>query len=670
MAVLQMQNLRICALKKDRSAVLGLLQAAGVVQITQEAEDDGVFKRSDTMSFRQIFEKNALMADQALDILEEYAPEKKSLLSALEGKALTESNKMRMIAENASSILEDAEHILALSKQIAEDKAGIVRMEAQIESLAPWMKLDVPVRCGSTERTALLIGTIGSVLTLEELSQALAGKVPSAEAVDLQIVGGDKDQTCIAAVCLKKDEGILEDGLRALGFARPPQLPDEIPARYAESLQAQTEALEKDILAAQESLKACEPRRGELRLLSDYFRVRAQKYEVMGTILQSDKTFLVTGYVPKESVPKLEKKLTRRFELAFEAEDAGDGEEVPVVLKNPKFNSCAEGITQSFGLPARGEIDPTSIMSVCYIILFGLMLSDAAYGVIVSVCCFWVLKRYPRMGSTMNKTIHLFMYCGLSTVFWGVLFGGYFGDAVEIIGKTFFGKSVAVPALWFVPLHDPMRMLLYAMILGVIHMFLGLGIKGYMHLKNRRYLDFFCDVVLWYMMLTGLVLILIPTELFGSIVQIQVVFPASVHLLAKILAIAGAAGILLMSGRDSKNPVLRVALGAYDLYNITGWLSDVLSYSRLLALGLATGVIASVVNQMGSMFGSGILGAVLFAIVFVFGHLFNMAINLLGAYVHTCRLQYVEFFGKFYEGGGREFLPFKQNTKYVDIKED
>ena len=113
-----------------------------------------------------------------------------------------------------------------------------------------------------------------------------------------------------------------------------------------------------------------------------------------------------------------------------------------------------------------------------------------------------------------------------------------------------------------------------------------------------------------------------------------------------------------------------IALGAYDLYNITGWLSDVLSYSRLLALGLATGVIASVVNQMGSMGGKSIGGVILFIVVFVIGHTFNMAINLLGAYVHTCRLQYVEFFGKFYEGGGQPFQPFKLKTKYVDIKEE
>jgi len=144
-----------------------------------------------------------------------------------------------------------------------------------------------------------------------------------------------------------------------------------------------------------------------------------------------------------------------------------------------------------------------------------------------------------------------------------------------------------------------------------------------------------------------------------------------VNLLAKGMAIVGAVGILLMSGRRKKNNWgLRLALGAYDLYGLTSWLSDVLSYSRLLALGLATGVIASVFNQMGSMFGGGVLGAIIFIIVFIIGHAFNIGINLLGAYVHTCRLQYVEFFGKFFEGGGKEFHPFRSNTKYVEVKEE
>ena len=163
---------------------------------------------------------------------------------------------------------------------------------------------------------------------------------------------------------------------------------------------------------------------------------------------------------------------------------------------------------------------------------------------------------------------------------------------------------------------------------------------------------------------------LVPSELFASIAQMSITFPPVAVTLGKVLAIAGAAGILLMSGRAKKNIGLRLALGAYDLYNVSGWLSDVLSYSRLLALGLATGVIASVVNQMGSMAGKSVFGVIVFIFAFIVGHTFNIAINLLGAYVHTNRLQFVEFFGKFYEGGGRAFNPFKENTKYADIKEE
>ena len=164
---------------------------------------------------------------------------------------------------------------------------------------------------------------------------------------------------------------------------------------------------------------------------------------------------------------------------------------------------------------------------------------------------------------------------------------------------------------------------------------------------------------------------LVPSGLFASMFQMEVVFPEAVNVLAKALAIAGTGGILLMSGRGQKNKWgIRIALGAYDLYNITSWLSDALSYSRLLALGLATGVIASVFNQMGSMFGDGVIGTIVFIVVFIIGHIFNLALNLLGTYVHTCRLQYIEFFGKFYEGGGRAFHPFRSNTKYIDIKEE
>jgi V/A-type H+-transporting ATPase subunit I len=245
------------------------------------------------------------------------------------------------------------------------------------------------------------------------------------------------------------------------------------------------------------------------------------------------------------------------------------------------------------------------------------------------------------------------------------MFGGYFGDVVDVVSSTFFGHKVTIPALWFVPLNNPMRLLLYSLLFGLIHLFTGLGIKGYMMIRDGKYKDAIYDVGFWFLFLIGLLGMLIPSSLFASIAGMEINAPAWVNTGAVVLTVVGALGILLTAGRRSKNPALRLALGAYDIYNITGWLSDILSYSRLLALGLATGVIAQVVNSMASMIGTGVIGVIAFIIIFIIGHTLNLAINLLGAYVHTNRLQYVEFFGKFYEGGGRPFNPFKEDTKYI-----
>ena len=351
-----------------------------------------------------------------------------------------------------------------------------------------------------------------------------------------------------------------------------------------------------------------------------------------------------------------------------ETEEISAKEQPPVLLENNAFTRPVEGVVESFGLPKKGEFDPSAIMAVFYYILFGMMLSDAAYGLIIFLACFIAIKKFPRMSDSLNKSLHMFMYCGISTTVWGLLFGGFFGDAITVVSNVFFHKNIELKALWFVPLQDPMRLLMYSMVIGIIHMFLGLGIKGYMLLKDKKIVDFVCDVLLWYSLLIGLILLLLPTELFASISQMTFVFPAWLSILSKALTIIGLVGLLLMSGRRKGNKwAIRIALGAYDIYNVTGWLSDLLSYSRLLALGLATGVIASVVNSMGSMVGDGPVGIIVFIIVFIVGHTLNLAINLLGAYVHTNRLQYVEFFGKFYEGGGRAFNPFTLKTKYVEL---
>ena len=644
MAVLQMQRISICALKHDRKAILEKLQSMGMIEMHQVAQDEAGFEKMDTQSAKSSFEKRVQITENALDVLNQYTPEKKSMFASLEGNELIDKKTMEAAAAKQEAVMEVAGLLIADHKKIAEAQAEIVKR--------------------------MLLGTMAAETTLEMIYGKLAEDHPEIEAVDISVISQDKDAVYLSVFCMKDQAADVENTLRTAGFSRPVVSTEQIPAKQKEELEEQIRQIEQTIADIRGEIISYAEDREELKIIGDYYRMRAEKYEVLGTLPQSRRTFIISGYAAKEAIPAIQKGIGDAYDCVIDVEELKEDEEPPVILKNNGFSESVEGVLESYGLPHKGEIDPTAIMSFFYVFFFGMMLSDAAYGAIIAIVCLIVLKKFPRMSAGMRKSMKMFMYCGISTMVWGILFGGYFGDVVDVVSSTFFGKELTIKPLWFAPLNDPMRLLIYSMAFGLVHLFVGLGIKGYMLLKDGKVLDFFCDIVLWYIFLIGLILMLLPSEIFASIAQTKIVFPAALVTLSKALAIIGALGLLLMSGRSSKNPALRLALGAYDIYNITGWLSDVLSYSRLLALGLATGVIASVVNQMGSMLGKSVFGVILFIVVFIVGHAMNLAINLLGAYVHTNRLQFVEFFGKFYEGGGKPFEPFHAETKYVDIKEE
>ena len=670
MSVVPMKRISVIAMKRDRKAVLDYLQVQGAVQISVRGKEDEVFTKTDMSKQKQVFQKNTDRAEEALAILKRRVPEKTGLLSSFEGRKELTTSEYQKMQENIDDTMRVCSRIIELDKQLADSISGIPKLEDQKKALEPWIKFDLPLDFAGTRTTAVFTGSLQGEYTRDALYTELK-KLSGVETFECDIISAESTQTCIFLVCEKKDQQAVREALRRLNFAAPPvsglnpvERMKQIDAQIAEEIKLQ-EKLLKEI----EELSSY---RNDIRFASDYFRIRAEKYGVISQLLQSRRVFYLEGYIPETSAQALASQLESRFDAAVEINDLKKKEKPPVLLKNNAFATPLEGITESYSLPGKKEIDPTFISACFYYILFGIMLSDAGYGLLLVLGTAFILWKFGRtMEAGMKKFMQMFLLCGISTTFWGIMFGSFFGDAVSVIGTTFLGKGegFGLKPVWFEPLSEPMRMLTFCFILALIHMFVGLGAKAYMLLKEGKVMDMIYDVVLWYVLLIACVVFLLTVPTMADMLGVSTL-SATWQKPAGILMAVSAVGIILTGGRESKNWFKRILKGLYSLYGISSWLSDILSYSRLLALGLATGVIATVFNSMGSMGGNSPGGVIMFIIVFLIGNVLNLAINALGAYVHTNRLTYVEFFGKFYEGGGTAFRPFAVNTKYYKIKED
>jgi Archaeal/vacuolar-type H+-ATPase subunit I len=666
MAVLQMQRLLICALRKDRKSILELLQRRGVIEISDTLVEDNIFHKSDVTKVKSELERNIALVKDAIEILTSYQNEKKSMLAPLYGLKEASTEDYSDFREKHDAIIQTANKIILLSKTIAEYQAEILKLNTQAEILVPWTALDVPMNFTGTKYTKAYIGTLQNQWTLEEIY----GKLNEHSPLNVDIISSSKDQTCIFVLCRReKAEAVYED-LRGMEFSLPGFSFDLNPAKQLSDLKNQIEEAQKSIDQAIGQMKEFQKQNDTLLFLYDYDTMRLEKYDAIGHLLQSENVFFLSGYIAGSDTKTLSDELNEKYRIAIDFEEPSQEEEVPVKLKNNAFSEPLEWVVNAYSPPGRGEIDPTMIMAVFYYMLFGLMLGDAGYGLIMVFACGLGLIKYGKqMEHSTKNMLRMFLYCGIATIFWGVIFSSYFGDIVDVVSATYFGHKVSIPPLWFIPMNEPMRMLTFSMAIGIIHIFTGLGIKFYQLVKQKDYKAIIYDVLFWFVLLISCILLLLSMQMIVDLLGVSFKVPAKVADVASILAILASIGIVCTNGRESRNPFKRFLKGLYALYGISGYLSDVLSYSRLLALGLASGVIAMVINKMAAMVGGGPIGPFLFIIIVVAGHSLNIAINALGAYVHTNRLQYVEFFGKFYGGGGRLFAPFSNKTKYFKIKE-
>ncbi len=670
MAVLVMKRINIYALKSNRKKILEALQLKGAVQLKSEQLDMKNFAKTDTSSAMATFEKNAQVNQSAVDELDKLVEPPKVFLSMFAGKEPVSAEGYNRVAEKAADVTQSAYKLTAAAKRITDNEADITRLETQIAALEPWAALDVPMRMLATKSTSIYIGSFPEELTESDTKQRLAEAFPEGDAIDVEVISAMKMQTNVFIVASAKYGPKLEAALRSLGFAYPPSPPKIPPKEQIKTLEGRIDELKAEIASSEKEIKSYSAMRADFLLTHDYFLTRAEKYNALGELWQSRHVFVISGYIPEIDSENVRKVLEAEFEAFVELEDVAENEDAPVKLKNGGFSAPVESVVEAYSLPGKGEIDPSKVMSIFYYVLFGIMLADAAYGLLMTVACAVLLKIFPHMSSNMRRAVRMFRNCGISTIFWGAMFGSYFGDAIPIVAETFFNTQLSIPPLWFNPLDRPMQLLVFSLLVGIIHIFTGLTMKLYTLVKQKQYKDILYDVIFWYMLVGGLIVAFISTSMFTSMTQITISLPPIVTTICLAAAGVGAVGIIATAGRESRNPGKRILKGLYGLYNLSGYLSDILSYSRLLALGLAASVISSVFNQMGAMFGGGVVGAIAFAIVFLIGHTLNIAINILGSYVHTNRLQFVEFFGKFYEGGGNKFEPFSEKTKYYNFTEE
>lgn len=653
-----MKTVRIIALREDRKRLLEHLQDSSLVQIKKNEHCTEGFSKVDLTSQTQVFERNVALTEQALKVLDEIAPEKKGMFSSFSGRREIDPDEIGVIASKAGDVISVCSRITELSKKCADNAAEQIRIGTSLAQLEVWQNLDIPLNTGDTKSTAVFIGTFPKYYDEKSLSEEIAAQNPKLE-FEFEIEHSENNITCAVIFTPISQKTMAEDVLRNIGFAKPMSPTSHTPKEKSERLVKKREQLYKETEKAREEILSFADRRGDICDTQDYFRIRADKYRVIGELEHSKHTFVIYGYIPEEDCEKLEKLCNRVSVCHIDFADAND--DAPVKLKNNKFAQPAQGIVNMYSPPSHGDIDPTPLLAFFFYFFFGMMFSDAGYGLLMTVAIGVVLKVF-KPDTQMRNNLKLFQYCGISTFLWGLVFGSIFGDAPAVLYNHFTGADITMAQLLPWPTIDPQKDALTLMVIsiafGLVHILVGMGCKFYICLKQKDYGGAFFDTGLWMLLLIGIAVL--AAGMFMSNILLYV---------GAVIAIACAVGLVLTQGRHKKG-FGKVIGGLASLYDITSYISDLLSYSRLLALGLTTGVMAQVFNMLATMFGTGVVGTIIMVVILIIGHAINIGLNALGSYVHTMRLQYVEMFSKFYEGGGQEFEPFSLKSKYIKIQED
>ena len=331
--------------------------------------------------------------------------------------------------------------------------------------------------------------------------------------------------------------------------------------------------------------------------------------------------------------------------------------DVRTKMSNNSLIKPFEIVTEFMGIPGSKELDPSPFLAFFFVVFFGFSLGDAGYGFLMLVgLLYYYLFKKPQ--GTIREGIKLMIYCSISTIFFGALTGGWFGVDVNLLGGTL-GETLR--DMKQIDLQSSIILVLgLSLVAGFIQQLFGVFLELVTYFKNGDKIGGLAGPGTWILLLLTMVLVatsgMIPVLAFVK--QIQTPLIATVLLL-----------FAFGQGRSQKNIFLRPLIGLGSLFNITGYLSNTLSYARLLALGLATGVIASVINLIASILGGtdSVFGIIVTVLILIIGHLFNIALNVLGTFVNIIRLQLVEFFPRFYQAKGIAIEPKGYRLMYIKI---
>lgn len=551
--------------------------------------------------------------------------------------------------------LELCAELEGLQRRIAQNGGDTEKRSQQLSALLPWAEMADPLEnVHSTQNVRVMAGTVPAegVKALME-SGAL-----------VRLYGGDKERAALV-ICPKEQYEDIAPDIRAAGFQEKGfgELKGSA-AENIERLKKEIAALKAERAELSAQLAAFAHRREEICRALDGAAIGRDRERSIEELAHTDTAFLLTGWVREDMTDKVRREIEKITDVYYlDLEDPAEGDAVPTALKNSRLITPYEAVTSLYSLPAYGTVDGTPLMAPFYFIFFGMMLSDTVYGAVLALGA-WAFLKYTKPAGMVKNLAELLMMGGISTVFMGLLFGTCAGVSWPVI---FRGTALENTFPLIDSSADPIAMLALCAAMGIVQMFYAVFIAAYSCVKRGDWAGAIVDNLAWVFIITGLLMMAAPS--LG--------LPAALGTAGKWMAIAFAAVVLLFAGRSKKNIAGRLMSGAGKLYDVTSWLGDVLSYARIFALGLSTGVIGLVLNTLcwdmlfASFKGKPALMAAGFVIVTVLSvalHAFMMAISTLGCFVHAARLQYVEFFGKFYEAGGKAFRPLRYETKYVNVK--